>query len=59
MKYFVSSLLFVMCVSAAGCGGSVDETAPAEGKNAVSNSDVKKQMEEAMKKGGYKGKVPQ
>lgn len=59
MKYFVSSLLLVVCISAAGCGGSVDETPPAEGKNAVSNSDVKNQMEEAMKKGGYKGKIPQ
>lgn len=59
MKYISGCLLLVVCLSAAGCGGSVDETAPTEGKNAVSNADVQKQMDEAMKKGGYKGKIPQ
>jgi uncharacterized protein YceK len=58
MKNVLWSLLAVICLSAAGCGGAVEEEAPTEGKNAVSNSDVQKQMEEAMKKGGYKGSPP-
>ncbi len=58
-RFFLMGLCFSSLVIS-GCGGT-EELPPTEGgKNSASDEEIKKQMEESMKKSGgmYKGKAP-
>ena len=54
-------LLSVLTFAVAGCGGGTPEIAAGSGgQSTASQDEIKKQMEESMKKAGakYKGKSP-
>jgi uncharacterized lipoprotein YehR (DUF1307 family) len=61
-KSLVSAvLLSIVSFGIAGCGGGTPEIPAGEGgQSTASQDEIKKQMEESMKKAGakYKGKVP-
>jgi hypothetical protein len=63
MKKLVLCVFSGLFLSVAGCGGAVDEIPPGEGGTSVqSPEEIKKQMEESMKKSGGKyggGKIPE
>jgi hypothetical protein len=57
---FVGLAVLCLCFSA-GCGGAVDEIPPGGGgPSPPSPEEIKKQMDESMKKSGgkYKGSLP-
>ena len=59
-RFFVVGLCFSSMLIA-GCGGATEEIAPTKGgKSTATDEEIKKQMEESMKKSGghYKGKAP-
>jgi hypothetical protein len=61
MKHWIMPfLLTVFMVSVAGCSGSVEELPPNTegGPSPASQDEIKKQMEESMKKGGMKAPPP-
>ncbi len=61
MKSAFCGIMFLSLFAFAGCSGGVEELPPGEGGPSTSSPDeMKKQMEESMKKGGanYGGQLP-
>jgi len=60
MSRFILAGLCFSSMLIAGCGGTEELPPTSGGKNSASDEEIKKQMEESMKKSGgqYKGKMP-